>query len=148
MLKNNYLFQKNSVLSTGFQWLKPNCHFSKLQILKVRVPILFLGSVDFSMSVISTKLYFVEIGWVHQNYKIFKCTMLKNLNSDFLHWEDTLRPKFEENFAILHWWCLFSLGQRFAVLQFRIVNECSEVALSLKKIFLTVVISQFRMDFA
>ena len=28
--------------------------------------ILILGSVNFPMSVISTKLYFVEIGWEHQ----------------------------------------------------------------------------------
>ena len=28
--------------------------------------ILFLGQVNFPMSVISTKLYFVEIGWVHK----------------------------------------------------------------------------------
>ena len=42
----------SSVLSTGFQWLKPNCHFSELQIQKVMVPngnkgnVLFLGSVN------------------------------------------------------------------------------------------------------
>ena len=52
--------------------------------------ILFWSSVNFSISVISTKLYFVEIGWVHQKLSIFKCTMLKTLNSDFLDWEDTL----------------------------------------------------------
>ena len=46
--------------------------------------ILFLGSVNFPMPVISTKLYFVEIGWVRQQLYIFKCTMLKTLNSDFL----------------------------------------------------------------
>ena len=55
--------------------------------------ILFLGSVTFPMSVISTKLYFVEIGWVRQKLYIFKCTMLKTLNSDFLDWEDTLIGK-------------------------------------------------------
>ena len=52
--------------------------------------ILFLDSVNVPMSVISTKLYFVEISWVHQKLYIFKCTMLKTLNSDFLDWEDTL----------------------------------------------------------
>ena len=51
---------------------------------------LFLGSVNFPMSVISTNNYFVEIGWVHQKLYIFKCTMLKTLNSDFLDWEGTL----------------------------------------------------------
>ena len=30
------------------------------------------------MSVISTKLYFVEIGWVRQKLYIFKCIILKN----------------------------------------------------------------------
>ena len=47
--------------------------------------ILFWGSVNFPMSVISTKLYFVEIGLVHQQLYTFKCTMLKTLNSDFLY---------------------------------------------------------------
>ena len=59
--------------------------------------ILFSSSVNFPVSVISTKLDFVEIGWVHQKLSIFKCTMLKTLNSDFLHWEDTLiqsRPSY------------------------------------------------------
>ena len=51
---------------------------------------LFLGQVNCPMSVISTELYFVEIGWVRQQLQIFKCTMLKTLNSDFLDWEDTL----------------------------------------------------------
>ena len=60
---------KNSVLSTGFQLVKPNCHFSELQIRKVMVPmvtrakstILFLGSVNVPIFAISTKLYFVKI---------------------------------------------------------------------------------------
>ena len=55
--------------------------------------ILYLGSVHFPMSVISTKLYFVEIGWIRQKLYIFKCTMLKTPNSDFLDWEDTLIGK-------------------------------------------------------
>ena len=46
--------------------------------------ILVLGSVNFPMSVISTKLYFVEIGLVRQQLYIINCTMLKTLNSDFL----------------------------------------------------------------
>ena len=58
--------------------------------------ILFSSSVNFPMSVISTKPYFVEIGWVHQKLSIFKCTMLKTLNSDFLDWEDTLNTSFKE----------------------------------------------------
>ena len=52
--------------------------------------ILFFGSVNVPMSVISTKLYFVEISRVRQKLWIFKYTMLKTLNSDFL---DTLIPK-------------------------------------------------------
>ena len=46
--------------------------------------ILFSSSVDFPISVISTKFYFVEIGFVYQKLSIFKCTMWKTLNSDFL----------------------------------------------------------------
>ena len=45
--------------------IKANCHFSELQVQTVKVPvvtILFLGSVNFPMSVISTKLNFVEVG--------------------------------------------------------------------------------------
>ena len=42
------------------------------------------------MFVISTKLYFVEVGLMHQKLWIFKCTMLKTLNSDCHEWEDTL----------------------------------------------------------
>ena len=42
------------------------------------------------MFVISTKLYLVEIGSVHQTLQIFKCTMLKTLNSGYqpakFHW--------------------------------------------------------------
>ena len=55
-----------------------------------KIIMLFLSLVNFSISVISTELYFVEIGWVHQKLSIFKCTMLKALNSDFLDWEVTL----------------------------------------------------------
>ena len=58
-----------------------------------KATILYVGLVNFPMSVISTKLYFVEIGWVRQKLYIFKCTMLKALNSDFLDWEDTLIGK-------------------------------------------------------
>ena len=48
--------------------------------------ILILDSVNVPMSVISTKLYFVEISWGHKKLWIFKCTMLTTLNSDFLDW--------------------------------------------------------------
>ena len=61
MLANIYPFPKHSVVSKGFQLLKPDCNFSELHIQKVMVTILFLGSVNVPMSVISTKLYFVEI---------------------------------------------------------------------------------------
>ena len=37
MLTKNYPFEKESVLSTQFQLLKPNCHFPELQIQKVIV---------------------------------------------------------------------------------------------------------------
>ena len=61
------IFKRKSVLSAGFQCLKPNCNFSELQIQighgshGNKGTILFLGSVNVPMSVISTKLYFVEI---------------------------------------------------------------------------------------
>ena len=56
--------------------------------------ILLLGFANVPMSVISTKLCFVEISSVHQKLSIFKCTMLKTLNSNFLDRGDTLN-KFE-----------------------------------------------------
>ena len=63
MLTNR--FKKNSVLSTGFQSLKPNCHFLSNSESHGshgnKGTILFLGSVNVPMSVISTKRYFVEV---------------------------------------------------------------------------------------
>ena len=41
---------------------------------------------------LSAKLYFLEIGPVHQKLWPFTCMMLKTLNSNFLDWEDTLNP--------------------------------------------------------
>ena len=41
----------------------------------------------YSLSVLSGKLYFLEIGPVHQMLWSFKCMMLKTLNSNFLDWE-------------------------------------------------------------
>ena len=37
MLTNNYPLQKIFDLSTGFELLKPNCHFSELLIQKVTI---------------------------------------------------------------------------------------------------------------
>ena len=37
-----------------------------------------------SLSALSAKLYFFEISQVHQKLWLFKCTMLKTLNSNFL----------------------------------------------------------------
>ena len=68
MLTNNYPFQKNSVLSAGFQMNKSKPSFSLTSNSENhdshgnKNTILFSGSVNFPMSVISTKLYFVEIG--------------------------------------------------------------------------------------
>ena len=45
----------------------------------------------YSFTVLSVKLYFLEIGPVHQKLWPFKCMMLKTLNSNFLDWEDTLK---------------------------------------------------------
>ena len=46
--------------------------------------IFYLTSEYYSLSVLSTKLYFLEIGPVHQRLWPFKCMMLKTLNSNFL----------------------------------------------------------------
>ena len=82
--------------------------------------ILILGSVNFPMSVISTKLYFVKIGWVHQKLYIFKCTMLKTLNSDFLDWEDTLSELF---------YCLCSKQSCEILTTFQLINRCNDLTL-------------------
>ena len=46
--------------------------------------IFYLTSNYLSLSLLSEKLYFLEIGPVHQKLWSFKCTMLKTLNSNFL----------------------------------------------------------------
>ena len=66
MLTNNYLFQKNSVLSTGFNDLRQIVIFLDLNSEgdgsdDNKSIILFLGSVIVPMSVISAELYFVQI---------------------------------------------------------------------------------------
>ena len=53
-----------------------------------KVTTLYLTSEYNSLFVLSAKLYFIEIGPVHQKLWSFKCTMLKTLNSNFLEWED------------------------------------------------------------
>ena len=57
-----------------------------------KATILFL-TWKYSLSVLCEKLYFLEIGPVHQKLWSFKCMMLKTLNSNFLDWEDTLKQK-------------------------------------------------------
>ena len=52
-----------------------------------KATILYLISEYYSLSVLSAKLYFVEIDPVHQKLWSFKCTMLKTLNSNFLKLE-------------------------------------------------------------
>ena len=49
----------------------------------------YLTSKYYSLSVLSVKHYFLEIGPVDQKLWPFKCMMLKTLNSNFLDWEDT-----------------------------------------------------------
>ena len=67
MLTNNYPFQKNSVLSKGFSMIKAKLSFFWTSNSEGhgshgnKGTILFLGSVNVPMSVISTKLYFVEV---------------------------------------------------------------------------------------
>ena len=55
-----------------------------------KATILYLTLKYYSLSVLSEKLYFLEIGPVNQKLWPFKCMMLKTLNSNFLDWEDTL----------------------------------------------------------
>ena len=52
--------------------------------------IFYLTSGNYSLSVLSAKLYSFEIIPLHQKLWPFKCMMLKMLNSNFLGWEDTL----------------------------------------------------------
>ena len=53
-----------------------------------KATILYLAEKYYSLSVLSEKLYFLEIGTVNQKLWPFKCMMLKTLNSNFL---DTLK---------------------------------------------------------
>ena len=55
-----------------------------------KATILYLTLEYYSLSVLSEKLDFLEIGPVNQKLWPFKCMMLKTLNSNFLDWEDTL----------------------------------------------------------
>ena len=52
---------------------------------------IFYLTLDYLLSVLSWKLYFLEIGPAHQTLWAFKGKMLKTLNSSFLDWEDTLK---------------------------------------------------------
>ena len=56
-----------------------------------KLPFLCLTSEYYSLSALSAKLYFLEIGPVHQKLWPFKCMMLKMLNSNVLDREDTLK---------------------------------------------------------
>ena len=49
-----------------------------------KATIFYLASEYYSLSVLSAKLYFLEIGPVHQKLWQFKYMMLKALNSNFL----------------------------------------------------------------
>ena len=55
-----------------------------------KLPFFNLISEYYPLSVLSTKLYFLEIGPVHQKLWPFKCMMLKTFNSNFLDQKDTL----------------------------------------------------------
>ena len=48
-----------------------------------KATILYFTLKYYSLSVLSEKLYFLEIGQVHQTLLPFKCMMLKMLNSKF-----------------------------------------------------------------
>ena len=49
-----------------------------------KATILYSTLKYYSLSVLSEKLYFLEIGPVNQTFWPFKCTMLKTLNLNFL----------------------------------------------------------------
>ena len=51
--------------------------------------ILYLTSKYFSLSVLSVKLYFIEIGPIPAKLWSFECMMMKTLNSNFLEWKVT-----------------------------------------------------------
>ena len=76
-----------------------------------KATIFYLTSEYYSLSVLSAKLYFLEIGPVHQKLWPFTCMMLKTLNSNFLNWEDTLRligslatAGYGPAFSFMSWW--------------------------------------------
>ena len=58
-----------------------------------KATIFYLTSEYYSLSMLSAKFYFLEIGPVHQKLWPFTCMMPKTLNSNFLHWEDTFTSK-------------------------------------------------------
>ena len=59
-----------------------------------KATILYLTLKYYLLSVVSEKIYFLEIGSVNQKLWPFKCMMLKTLRSNFLDWEDTLKWKY------------------------------------------------------
>ena len=63
-----------------------------------KATILYLTLKYYSLSVLSGKLYFLEIGPVNQKLWPFKCMVLKTLNSNFLDWEDTLKGWLKADF--------------------------------------------------
>ena len=52
-----------------------------------KATIFYLILEYYTVSMLSAKLYFLEIGPVHQKLWLFKCMMLKTLNSNFLNRE-------------------------------------------------------------
>ena len=69
-----------------FSTSNSNCHGFDCE----KAAIFYLTSEYYSLSVLSTKLYFLEIGPVQQKLWLFRCIMLKTLNSNFLDREHTL----------------------------------------------------------
>ena len=58
-----------------------------------KATIFYLTSEHYWLSVLSGKLYFLEIGPVHQTLWPFKCMMLKTLNSNFSRLRRHLQTK-------------------------------------------------------
>ena len=90
--QRSYGFLITKELIFGFQILDLKDHFSAS--LKGhgfhgnKATFLYLGT-EYSLSVLSGKLCFLEIGPEHQKLWSFKYTMLKTLNSNFFECEDT-----------------------------------------------------------
>ena len=68
-----------------------------------KATIFYLTSEYYSLSMLSAKFYFLEIGPVHKMLWPFTCMMPEMLNSDFLHREDTFTSKHLVLISLFFW---------------------------------------------